>query len=134
MTGDDTLIEEAKKALENAYAPYSNFRVGAALLAKDGHVFSGANVESSSYALSVCAERSALVKAVSEGYRDFEKLVIVTNTEKPTPPCGACRQVFFEFSPELKILMVALKNGQKETTLDKLLPDAFDLSELKGED
>lgn len=131
--GDEALIEAAKKAFENAYAPYSSFKVGVALLTKDGHVFSGANVESSSYSLSICAERSALAKAVSEGYRDFDKLVIVTDTERPTPPCGACRQVFFEFNPELKILMVALKDGQKETTLDKLLPDAFDLSELKGE-
>lgn len=134
MVSDNALIEAAKKALENAYAPYSGFRVGAALLTKDDRIFNGANVESSSYALSVCAERSALAKAVSEGYRDFERLVIVTDTDKPTSPCGACRQVFFEFNPELKILMVALKDGQKETTLRELLPDPFDLSELKGED
>lgn len=123
----EKIIELAKKAMENAYAPYSNFKVGAALHTRDGHVFTGSNVESSSYTLSICAERAAVARAVSDGYRDFDELVIVTDTEEPTPPCGACRQILSEFNPDLSITMVGLKNGQKQKSLRQLFPDPFRL-------
>lgn len=123
----EKIIDLAKKAMERAYAPYSNFKVGAALRTKDGHVFTGSNVESASYALSICAERAAVAKAVSEGHRDFDELVIVTDTEEPTSPCGACRQVLSEFSPDLSVRMIALKDGEKRKSLRELFPDPFRL-------
>ncbi len=125
MVTKERLIELAKEARERAYAPYSEFKVGAALLTTDGEVFAAGNVENASYGLSICAERVALVKAVSEGYTDFQKLVIVADTEEPCPPCGICRQMLYEFSQDLPVLMVNLKGKEKESALSKLLPDAF---------
>ncbi len=123
---DRELIDIAKKAMENAYAPYSNFRVGAALLTKSGKVFTGVNVENSSYGLTMCAERVAVFKAVSEGERDFVKIAIVSSGGEKTYPCGACRQVLYEFSDSIEII---LEDGGKifKTDLNKLFPEGFRL-------
>ena len=120
------LIDFAKKAAENAYAPYSKFKVGAALLTKDGKIFTGCNVENASYGLTMCAERVAIFKAVSEGYREFEAIAIYAEGNMPYP-CGACRQVIAEFVDK-KFLFI-ISNGDKvETyTLRDLLPFTFSL-------
>ncbi len=97
MSEYDTLISVARQARENAHAPYSNFRVGAALRATSGRVFGGSNVENATYGLTVCAERVAILKAISEGERGFDAISVVTDTDTLTPPCGACRQLIWEF-------------------------------------
>jgi cytidine deaminase len=97
------LLQHAAKALENSYAPYSRFRVGAALLTEDGQVFTGCNVENASYGLSNCAERTAVFKAVSNGKKSFRAIAIVSDRTNPVYPCGACRQVLREFNPRIKI-------------------------------
>ncbi|MES2073598.1 MAG: cytidine deaminase [Pseudomonadota bacterium] len=122
------LIQEAITARQKAYAPYSKFQVGAALLAKDGQVFHGCNVENASYGLCNCAERTALFSAVAAGYRpnDFEAIAVVGNTDDPIAPCGACRQVIIELGgPELAVILTNLKGDVKETTAGAQLPDAF---------
>lgn len=119
------LLDDAGKAARKAHAPYSGFRVGAALLAAGGGVYSGCNVESSSYSLSICAERVALYKAVNEGERNFTEMVITTLAEeKDAAPCGACRQVLHEFAPGL---LVTFRLGGQYITreIKELLPDAF---------
>ena len=121
----EELIRLAKEARERAYAPYSRFKVGAALLTEDGKVFTGGNVENASYGLSICAERVAAVKAVSDGHTKFSRLVVVADTEEPCPPCGVCRQMLFEFAPDMPILMVTLRGKEKELTLRELLPEPF---------
>jgi len=127
MTVTD-LIAQAQAARERAYAPYSHFAVGAALLARDGRVFTGCNVENASYGLTVCAERVAIFKAVSEGCRDFAAIAVVTATG--ATPCGACRQVLVEFGVDQ--IIVARSNGSYATfTLDELVPQAFDCRHLK---
>lgn len=131
MTNQE-LINLALEARKNSYSPYSGFRVGAALLCRDGRVFCGANVENASYSLTNCAERSALFAAVSAGYREFDAIAIVGGeTEKVTafcPPCGACRQALAEFSKDgaLRVVLYDGKNA-KETTLSALLPHTFSL-------
>ena len=122
---DDELIAMAKQAQQNAYAPYSQFKVGAALLGRDGRVYTGVNVENCSYGLTVCAERSALSNAVSAGCREFVKIVVYTNSSPPATPCGACRQVLYEFSHDLPILCVNDKNEINRYTLSELLPNGF---------
>ncbi len=97
-----TLIEAALQARENAHAPFSNFRVGAALEDEDGHIHTGCNVENATYGLTVCAERVAIFKAISEGVRRFRGMAIVADTERLTPPCGACRQIIWEFAAILR--------------------------------
>ncbi len=126
----EKLVEIAKKARENAYAPYSNFKVGAAILTEDGKVFTGANVENASYGLSICAERVALFKAVSEGYRKFKMIAVVADTERPVPPCGACRQVLAEFG-DMEVVMANLKGEMKTWKLSELLPEAFTPDDLR---
>ena len=121
------LIKLAQKAAQNAYAPYSNFKVGAALLCKSGNVYTGCNVENSSYGASNCAERTAVFKAVSEGERDFVKIAIVSEKGGLTFPCGICRQVLSEFMPEGSIVLFSEENGIKEFALNELLPYAFKL-------
>ncbi len=125
------LLEMARKARENAYAPYSDFKVGAALLTESGEIFTGCNVENSSYGLSVCAERVALFKAVSEGYRKFKALAVVADTERPVPPCGACRQVLWEFG-DIDIIMSNLKGDVKVMKLSELLPEGFHFGGERG--
>ena len=121
------LIQKAKKAKEQAYAPYSGFHVGAALLCKDGTIFTGCNIENSAYGPTNCAERTAIFKAVSEGFREFEAIAIISDSKQPTAPCGVCRQVMAEFcDPET--FRIVLMNGDGEIRdylLKELLPLGF---------
>ena len=124
----DELLERAKNARERAYAPYSRFKVGAALLTKDGSVFDGCNVENASYGLCNCAERTAFFSAVAAGYsRDqFTALAVIGDTDGPIAPCGACRQVIIELGgPELTIRLGNLNGVIRDTTAREQLPDAF---------
>ena len=127
MTEGDSLVEAARAAAEKAHAPYSEFKVGAAVRAADGSIFSGANVENASYPLSLCAERSAVAWMVSAGQREIEAVAIWTDTPEPTPPCGGCRQVLAEFAPDPATLAItmACPSGERRSTLAELLPDAF---------
>lgn len=119
---DEQLMAAAAVAQKNAYAPYSRFAVGAALLALDGRVFMGANVENVSFGLTMCAERVAIGSAIQAGTRHFARLVIVSDSNEPIVPCGACRQVLAEFNPKL-VIVSATSNGRKETfDLGDLLP------------
>ena len=120
------LIEKAKEVSRKAYAPYSNYKVGATLLTKSGKVYTGCNIENSSYGLTNCAERTAVFKAVSEGEMEFEEMVIYADSPHLPTPCGACRQVLSEFGPELKITIVSSKE-QLVTSISELLPFAFKL-------
>jgi cytidine deaminase len=127
---EEKLIAAARAARENAHAPYSNFRVGAALQAKSGRVFTGCNVENASYGLTCCAERVAIFKAISEGERGFEAIAVVTDTETLTPPCGACRQIIWEFCGDVEVVMANLKGKVERERAGKLLPRPFDSSHL----
>ncbi|KVE38461.1 cytidine deaminase [Burkholderia sp. TSV86] len=124
----ETMIEAAKAAREKAYAPYSKFKVGAALATKDGKVFHGCNVENASYGLANCAERTALFSALAAGYRpgDFTTLAVVGETDGPIAPCGACRQVIIELGkPTLEVVLANMNGDVRVTSADALLPDAF---------
>ncbi|ACL70002.1 cytidine deaminase [Halothermothrix orenii] len=125
-----TLIKKAREAREKSYSPYSNFATGAAVLTKEGKIFTGCNIENASYGLTNCAERTAIFKAVSEGYTEFEALAVVADTTRPVPPCGACRQVIREFSPDMKVIMGNLSGNTVETTAKELLPGAFNRGDL----
>lgn len=123
---DKSLTKIANDMLEMAYVPYSKFPVGAALLTKEGKIFSGCNIENASFSLTNCAERTAIFKAVSEGIRDFEKLIVTANTTGPVSPCGACRQVIAEFcEPGMPVILTNITGDVFETTVDELLPGAF---------
>ncbi|MFL1663038.1 cytidine deaminase [Bacillus cereus] len=125
-------IEEANKMLSKAYIPYSKFPVGAALVRKEGKIYTGCNIENASYGLCNCAERTAIFKAVSEGERDFSYLVITGETDGPISPCGACRQVIAEFcDPKMPVLLTNVKGDEKEVTVEQLLPGAFSIEDLK---
>jgi len=115
-------IEEARRARERAYAPYSNFAVGAVLVARDGRTFTGCNVENVSYGLTICAERVAVGKAIDAGVREFHAIVLATDSTEPACPCGACRQVLAEFAPALEILSVTIAGEQRRSSLAELLP------------
>jgi cytidine deaminase len=119
------LRERALAAMERAYAPYSNFRVGAALLASDGSIAEGCNVENASYPAGMCAERSAVAAAVARGARAFEAVVVATEAEEPTPPCGICRQVLEEFSPNMLVISYTRSGREARWSLTELLPKAF---------
>jgi cytidine deaminase len=121
----EELTREAREALRHAHAPYSNFPVGAALLAESGKLYRGANVENASHGLAVCAERSAVFAAVSDGQKHFRAIAIATDTDEPTPPCGACRQVLREFATDLPVYLVGRGPEIEVTSLSKLLPRAF---------
>ncbi|MEX2542622.1 MAG: cytidine deaminase [Trueperaceae bacterium] len=121
------LLEAARAAFENAYAPYSRFRVGAALRAADGTVISGANVENASFGLSRCAEQSAVQAMATLGERGFSEIVVYTESDPPASPCGGCRQVLAEFSPEAAVYLVNHAGEAVTTTVGKLLPGAFSL-------
>lgn len=111
--------------MSRAYAPYSNFRVGAALQDKDGRVFVGCNVENASFGGTICAERAALAAALVAGSRTFDRLVVATEATEPTPPCGVCRQVLVEFAPAIEIISVTAAGQETRWTLDALLPSPF---------
>lgn len=121
------LLSIADKAMENAYAPYSKFHVGAALLCKDGTVFTGCNIENATYGATNCAERTAIFKAVSEGQRDFEAIAIVSSGGGETFPCGICRQVMAEFAPEIKVVLRDEAGNEQIYPLVELLPKSFSL-------
>jgi cytidine deaminase len=124
---DQELLDAAKAATEKAYAPYSGFRVGAALKCADGSIVSGCNVENASYSLTLCAERTAIFKAISDGKREFTAIAVYVDSDEVFPPCGACRQVIYEFSPELPVIY-GNRNSYVKTTIKELLPGAFTLS------
>ena len=127
------LLEEAKKARLHAYVPYSKFAVGAALLTKNGNIYHGCNIENAAYSVCNCAERTALFNAMSEGDKEFQTLVVVADTERPVPPCGACRQVISELCPkDMKVILSNLKGYTREITVEKLLPEAFSVEDLHG--
>ena len=131
---NNELVKAATEARQLSYSPYSKFKVGAALLCKDGKVFKGANVENSSYPLCMCAERNALYNAMMDGYKkeDFLALAISADTDEPCSPCGACRQVISELFPRDGVIVLAnLKGDVKETNIDELLPFAFSGDDLK---
>jgi cytidine deaminase len=125
------LIDAALAAREHAFAPYSNFKVGAALEDESGRVHTGCNVENSTYGLTVCAERVAVLKAVSEGARRFRRIVVAADSEALTPPCGACRQILWEFCGDIEIVLVNLKGQAKSYRLAELFPSPFDDSFLR---
>lgn len=121
------LLERARAARTNAYAPYSRFAVGAALLARDGRIFSGVNVENASYGLTICAERTAVVTAVAAGVREFSALAVVGPAQAgPCTPCGSCRQVLHEFAPDLQVVTEDGQGDPVVASLRELLPHAFD--------
>ncbi|MBA2706780.1 MAG: cytidine deaminase [Gemmatimonadaceae bacterium] len=127
-----SLRDAAFAAMENAYAPYSNFRVGAAIQASDGSIVAGCNVENAAYGEALCAERVAIAAAVAQGMKSFNEIAIASESDEPSPPCGSCRQTMSEFAPHLRITSYA-KNGKQTTwRLGDLLPEAFALNHLRG--
>ncbi len=127
----EQLIQEAKLAREKAYVPYSKFKVGAALLSKEGKVYHGCNIENAAYSMCNCAERTALFKAYSEGDKDYSMIAVVADTNRPVPPCGACRQVISELcSKDMKVVLTNLKGDVEELTVGELLPGAFSPEDL----
>lgn len=125
------LLDQAIEARKKAYTPYSHFQVGAAVLTKDNHVYQGCNIENASYGLANCAERTAIFKAVSEGNKEIDTIVVVADTDGPVSPCGACRQVMAEFFDHDTKIILANLNGEKvETTIDELLPGSFSAKDL----
>jgi cytidine deaminase len=120
------LIDAARRARENAQAQYSGFKVGAALEAADGSVITGCNIENATYGLTLCAERVALVKALSEGQTEFKRIAVVADTEAPTPPCGPCRQLLWEYCGDIEVILANLKGPTGRHQLSELLPLPFD--------
>jgi cytidine deaminase len=125
-----SVIEAAKKARTHAYSPYSRVKIGAAVLTADGAIFSGANIENASYGLSVCAERTAIFKAVSEGAEKMVAIAVVGKSADFTRPCGACRQVMVEFNPKMKVLRRGTDGFSEDVSAEKLLPSHFHPEEL----
>jgi cytidine deaminase len=128
----DPLRDAAFAAMENAYAPYSRFRVGAAVLASTGEIVTGCNVENAAYGEALCAERVAVAAAVAQGLTSFKEIAIASESEEPSPPCGSCRQTMSEFAPDLLINSYARNGKQATWRLADLLPEAFDLNHLRG--
>lgn len=124
MPHDEELLRRAREALKNAYAPYSRYRVGACILAADGRMFCGCNVENASYGLTICAERGAVMAAVASGAREFTRIAIVSEGSLPWP-CGACRQVLREFAPDIEVLVQGSEGNTRRATLSELLPMSF---------
>ena len=125
MPIDATLIEEAIKARENAVAPFSKFKVGAALRTKAGRVFRGCNVENCTYGLTVCAERVALLSALAAGEREFDSIVVVTQSDVPGTPCGPCRQLMWEYCGDIDVTLAGLKGQRVDYKLSTLFPHPF---------
>ena len=130
MSDEEKLIAAARQAREHAHAPFSEFRVGAAVRTKSGRTFSGCNVENASYGLTICAERVAIFKAISEGEREFDAIAVVTDADELTPPCGACRQIIWEFCGDVPVILANLKGKIERDRSSKLLPRPFDSSNL----
>src|SRR4051794_19084411 len=131
---DDELIEQAKQARQEAHAPFSNFQVGAAIMTSDGRVYTGCNIEQSVYSLTMCAERVAIFKAVSEGAREFVKIAVVADFETVTPPCGCCRQSLWEFAgPGTKVILANLAGEVRRLDIEELLPLPFDATFLEDD-
>ncbi|MCJ7841847.1 cytidine deaminase [Lederbergia sp. NSJ-179] len=130
----EQLVKAAKLARERAYVPYSKFPVGAALLTKDGKIYTGCNIENASYGMTNCAERTAIFKAISEGDQEFTRLAVIADTDRPVPPCGACRQVIAEFCPrDMEIVLTNLQGKQKRIKAEELLPFAFTAEDIHDE-
>lgn len=126
MEHRDKLVKSATEVRERAFAPYSSFKVGSAVITKSGKVFTGCNVESASYGLTVCAERVAIWKAVSEGETDLDEIAVVADTKKLTPPCGVCRQIIWEFCGDVSVTLANLDGDIETVQMRDLLPRAFD--------
>lgn len=125
------LITKAKEARDMAYTPYSNFKVGAAILTEDGEVIKGCNIENAAYSVTLCAERTALFKAYSDGKKKFKAIAVIADTTRPVPPCGSCRQVLSELcSPDMKVYLSNINGEIEETTVEALLPGAFTAEDL----
>jgi cytidine deaminase len=131
LSDSDRLLAAARAAREHASAPYSHFKVGAALVTLDGVVYTGCNVENATYALTVCAERVALLKAISEGAREFTTIAVVADTAAPTPPCGPCRQLLWEYCGDITVIMGNLTKETARHRMSELLPLPFDSRLLK---
>jgi cytidine deaminase len=133
LSGSDAraLVSAARRARRHARAPYSGFAVGAALETADGALISGCNIENATYGLTICAERVAMFKALSEGHRRFTRIVVVADTAAPTPPCGACRQILWEFGGDLEVILANLRRETGRYALSDLLPVPFDDRLLK---
>src|SRR5262245_27336406 len=127
----ETLLAVARAAREHAHAPFSRFKVGAALETAGGQVLTGCNVEHAAYGLTICAERVAVFKAISEGHRRFTRIAVVADTEEPTPPCGACRQILWEFGGDLEVILGNLASEKARHRLKELLPYPFDVRFLE---
>ena len=130
MSEYDALIAAAKHSREHAHAKFSNFKVGAALRAVSGRIYGGCNVENATYGLTICAERVAIFKAISEGERKFDAIAVVTDTAMLTPPCGACRQIIWEFCGDVPVVMANLKGAIEVLRMHELFPKPFDSSNL----
>ena len=130
MPDYDALISVAKQSRENAHAKFSNFKVGAALRTPSGKIFGGCNVENATYGLTICAERVAIFKAISEGERRFDAIAVVTDTDALTPPCGACRQLIWEFCGNVPVILCNLKGKTETIPMRALFPKPFDSSNL----
>ena len=126
----DLLCQAALDARENAHAPFSNFKVGAALEGDDGQIHTGCNVENATYSLTLCAERVAVFKALSEGARGFRRIAVAADTPTPTPPCGSCRQILWEFCGDIEVILVNLEGKTESFRLRELFPRPFDASYL----
>ena len=126
MAASELLIAAARAVRDRAVADFSGFKVGAALETTDGHIVTGCNVENASYGLTVCAERVAIFKAISEGHRTFTRIVVVADTASPTPPCGACRQIMWEFCGDIEVVMANLSAVTATLQMADLLPLPFD--------
>jgi cytidine deaminase len=126
----DPLIQAAIAARENAHAPFSHFKVGAALEDLEGRIHTGCNIENATYGLTVCAERVAVLKAVSEGVKQFRRIAVVADTPSPTPPCGACRQILWEFCGDTELILSNLRGQSESMRLSEIFPRAFDASFL----
>jgi len=134
LSDSDRLVTAARAAREHAVAPYSGFKVGAALVTAEGVIYGGCNVENATYGLTVCAERVALLKALSEGARQFVEIAVVADTDAPTPPCGPCRQLLWEYCGDIPVVMANLTRVSATHQLSTLLPLPFDARLLSSTD